>query len=156
MKRDFIYNGIHVGEHGFDPFIGELMGEPGSMYACKAPGYYLEGDTTEWRRDQRNYRLRFDHENLDQAHQEYIRTLSHFVDINWRNGMPHVMTVDATAFAKYFCKRCCKSESFSVLGNLFCSRMVRRKAAMNVYMVMAVIMIVITMSAGAIVRSWKR
>ena len=28
MKRDFIYNGIHVGEHGCDPFIGELMGEP--------------------------------------------------------------------------------------------------------------------------------
>ncbi|MBE6964655.1 MAG: hypothetical protein E7441_01315 [Ruminococcaceae bacterium] len=82
-------------------FLGETIGEPGSMYACKAPDYYINGDTTEWRKDQRNYRLRFDYENLSETHEEYVKTVSKFVDINKRSGMPNVMSVDATGFARY-------------------------------------------------------
>ena len=82
-------------------FLGELMGEPGSIYACKAAGYHFEGDTPEWRHDLRNFRLRFDIENMEEAHREYIKIFSHFVDINWKIGMPNVMTVDATNFSKY-------------------------------------------------------
>lgn len=193
MKRDIILNGIHIGEHGFDPdeiikeikerclgsgfnyvsirprgpefdqkyfvqwadflaknqvffsfnyltqypprglesrmfpetvakvkavaqgyFLGELHGEPGSSYACKLPGYYMMTqkdvrqiggveealDPTKYRSIYTNYRLE-KHTDMQQAHNAYVERFSKFTNINKRYGMPNILCVEATCFAKY-------------------------------------------------------
>ena len=95
-------------------FLGELHGEPGSMYACKLPGYYLAAakdmlqtgkeqgkiDPTQYRSIYRNFRLQ-KYDDMKQAHEGYIRQLSEFTDVNKKYGMPNILCVDASGFAKY-------------------------------------------------------
>ena len=97
-----------------DYFLGELHGEAGSSYACKLPGYYMmankdvrqiggetaQVDPTQYRSIYRNYRLET-YDDVEQAHNGYIKAFSKFTDVNKKYGMPGILCVEATCFAKY-------------------------------------------------------
>ena len=111
VRSDII---ARIKEAGGEYFLGEMRPEPGSAYACKLPGYYMEAakdfspevrqsmvvDPTQYRSIARAYHLER-HNDMEQAHAGYIKNLSRFIDINKRYGMPETLSVDATAFAKY-------------------------------------------------------
>ena len=90
-----------------DYFLGETIGEPGSAYAGKLPGYYLNPEDPTYYGAAKsvgnrtgNYRLKT-YEDMEQAHKGYVKLVKEFMDQNKEMGMPNVLCVDATAFAKY-------------------------------------------------------
>ena len=90
-----------------DYFLGETIGEPGSAYAGKLPGYYLNPEDPTYYGAAKsvgnrtgNYRLKT-YEDMEQAHKDYVKLVKEFMDQNKEMGMPNVLCVDATAFAKY-------------------------------------------------------
>ena len=90
-----------------DYFLGETIGEPGSAYAGKLPGYYLNPEDPTYYGSAKsvgnrsgNYRLKT-YGDMEQAHQGYVKLVKEFMDLNKDMGMPNVICVDATAFARY-------------------------------------------------------
>ncbi len=180
MKRDIVLNGVHIGEHGFDPekvideiyercikpglnfvtirtgymgrrkevpqeyfirwakymaenkiyfiflysiqhapdgrdscfdaetvakikevsgeyFIGDMIGETGSSFACKFAGYFNRGegagkDTTE---------VKTDYPDMKAAHEGYVEDVSKYIEIDKKLGMPNIVSVEATGLNKY-------------------------------------------------------
>lgn len=85
-----------------DYFLGDEIGEPASLYASKGAGYFLNSeDRITYAESLRNFRIRFDYEDIKQANEEYVKTVAHFVDIDKQAGMPYTICVDATAFSKH-------------------------------------------------------
>lgn len=85
-------------------YLGELFGEPGSMYACKLPGYYTGAgedtvDMASYGKKWLNFRLdRYD--DMKQAFEGYVNTFGKFVETAKRNGTPNALCVEANGFAK--------------------------------------------------------
>ena len=83
-------------------FLGDEIGEPGSLYACKGAGYFVNAnDRITYGKGLRNFRIRFDYDNIQQANEAYIETVAKFVDIDKEAGMPYTICVDATALTKH-------------------------------------------------------
>ena len=55
-----------------DYFLGETIGEPGSAYAGKLPGYYLNQEDPTYYSGPRNHWLNV-YEDMEQAHKGYVR-----------------------------------------------------------------------------------
>ena len=78
-------------------FIGDMIGETGSTFACKFPGYYenieqVKGDVAV------DIRRRA---NVKEAHDDYVKSVSAFIDIDKALGMPDIVSVEATGLNKY-------------------------------------------------------
>ena len=77
-------------------FLGDMIGETGSTYACKFPGYYnLSGDKPNL------MMLKQDHPDMKSAEEAYLKSVSEYVDIDKELGMPNIFSVEATALSKY-------------------------------------------------------
>ncbi len=78
-------------------FIGDMIGETGSSFACKFPGYYRNikkrnGDSSvEIRR----------RASVKEAHDDYVKSVSKFIEIDKKLGMPDIVSVEATGLNKY-------------------------------------------------------
>ncbi len=74
-------------------FVGDMIGETGSSFACKFKGYYESNeDRTE---------IKTDFENVKLAADDYIDSVSEYIKTDKELGMPNVVSVEATALNKY-------------------------------------------------------
>ncbi len=91
-------------------YLGELLGEPGSQYACKLANYYAgpiaplnapDGAGLDFTRyaSHRNYRLR-GYDDMKSAASGYISILSNFVTASKKLGTPKAFCVEASALAR--------------------------------------------------------
>ena len=76
-------------------FLGDAIREPGTSYAAKAPGYF---PTQNKRGDPAIIKFARD---MEEAHKNYVKTLSDFAATDREFGMPEVFTVEATTLVKY-------------------------------------------------------
>lgn len=75
-------------------FIGDMLGETGSSSACKLAGYFYgkRMDSTK---------IRTDYADMEEAHRGYLQTVSRYVDVDKKLGMPDIISTEATALSKY-------------------------------------------------------
>lgn len=78
-------------------FIGDMIGETGSSFAAKFPGYFKKkGDVvTEFTE------IKTDYMDMKAAHDGYIEDVKKYINVDKKLGMPNVMSVEATALNKY-------------------------------------------------------
>ncbi len=73
-------------------FLGDMIGETGSRFACKLPGYFFEGgDTLPPQNVPDTYT----------AKENYVKEVKKLIDIDKELGMPNTLTVEATSLNKY-------------------------------------------------------
>ena len=82
-------------------FLGDSLAEMGSSLGAKMPGYYTCGDSNYETKGRSEPELRFDFDNVKQAHDYFIETVSHVTELDRRAGVPNTMSVEATALVKY-------------------------------------------------------
>jgi len=75
-----------------DYFLGDMLGETGSSYACKLPGYYGTG---------RQVMPAQDAADMQQAKDAYLATVEGFADTAKWLGLPHIASVEATMLNNY-------------------------------------------------------
>ncbi len=79
-------------------FLGDMIGETGSSFACKFAGYYKlggqPGSSTE-------PKLTLDYPNMEAAHRGYVESVSRYIEIDRKLGMPNIVSVEATGLNKY-------------------------------------------------------
>ena len=75
-----------------DYFLGDMLGETGSSYACKLPGYY--GTAKQEMPTQ-------DAADMQAAKDAYFDTVRGFADTARWLGMPHIASVEATMLNNY-------------------------------------------------------
>lgn len=80
-------------------FLGEELGEMGSSGACKLPGYFVKGNTTDMRTD--NAPIKVGCADMEEAHKEYLGSISGFVEVDKKHKMPNILSIEATALNKY-------------------------------------------------------
>ena len=68
-------------------FIGDILGELGSVYACKWQGYPIKTPQ--------------DVKSLSEAKRNYINAVKHYIYVDRELGIDNVLTVEATALSKY-------------------------------------------------------
>lgn len=73
-------------------FLGDMLGETGSSYACKLPGYYGTG---------RQVMPAQDAADMQQAKDAYLATVEGFADTAKWLGLPHIASVEATMLNNY-------------------------------------------------------
>lgn len=80
-------------------FLGDMIGETGSIYACKFPGYYKKGASGS------NYgKIDCSFPNMKAAEESYIENVSPYIKTAHDLGMPNVFSVEATGLNKYNAK----------------------------------------------------
>lgn len=79
-------------------FIGDMIGETGSSFACKFPGYYKK---KPGRRNGDSHVMLKNRESMKEAHDDYVAGVSKFIEIDKALGMPDVVSVEATGLNKY-------------------------------------------------------
>ena len=77
-------------------YIGDMIGETGSSFACKFPGYYNRGeaggtDTTQIT----------EYPDMKAAHEGYVADVSKYIEIDKKLGVPEIVSVEATGLNKY-------------------------------------------------------
>ncbi|MBR3934772.1 MAG: hypothetical protein IKJ68_12815 [Clostridia bacterium] len=82
-----------------DYFLGDMIGETGSTFACKFPGYYKKGTP-----DAKMVELDCGFPNMKSAEESYIKSVSKYIKTAHSLGMPNVFSVEATALNKYNAK----------------------------------------------------
>ena len=75
-----------------DLFLGDMLGETGSSYACKLPGYYGTG---------RQVMPAQDAADMQAAKDAYLATVEGFADTARRIGLDHIASVEATMLNNY-------------------------------------------------------
>lgn len=80
-------------------FVGDMIGETGSSFACKFAGYYNQSEDVGTHVDPAKIRIDFD--NMKEATQGYIESVSKYIDIDKKLNMPNIMSVEATGLNKY-------------------------------------------------------
>jgi len=73
-------------------FIGDMIGEVGSSFCCKLPGYFIPG---------REQKPKQDAKNMQEARDNYIKTVANFVDYDKSIGVDDVVSVEATVLNNY-------------------------------------------------------
>jgi len=79
-------------------FLGDMIGETGSIYACKFPGYYKKGASDS------NYVMDNAFPDMKTAEDNYIKSVSKYIEKAHELGMPNVFSVEATGLNKYNAK----------------------------------------------------
>ena len=77
-------------------FVGDMIGETGSSFACKWPGYYRKNGAG---RDANN--MPKQHTDMKEAHDGYVESVSKFIKIDHDLGVPAIVSVEATGLNKY-------------------------------------------------------
>lgn len=77
-------------------YVGDMIGETGSSFACKFPGYYNRGevggtDTTQITT----------YHDMKAAHEGYVADVSKYIEIDKKLGVPAIVSVEATGLNKY-------------------------------------------------------
>ncbi len=75
-------------------FLGDMLGETGSSFACKLPGYY----TTSYRNHEMPAQ---DAPDMQAAKEAYLKTVSGFSDTAHWLGLDHIASVEATMLNNY-------------------------------------------------------
>ena len=75
-----------------DYFLGDMLGETGSSYACKLPGYYSTG---------RQEMPAQDATDMQMAKDAYLATVRGFAETAKELGLPHIASVEATMLNNY-------------------------------------------------------
>ncbi len=75
-------------------FLGDMLGETGSSYACKLPGYYGAGPRSQ-------VRPRQDVKDMEEAKNAYLGTVKGFADTAQWLGLEHIASVEATMLNNY-------------------------------------------------------
>ncbi len=75
-------------------FLGDMIGETGSIYACKFPGYYKKGAQI----------IGSGFPNMKAAEESYIENVSQYIKTARELGMPNIFSVEATGLNKYNAK----------------------------------------------------
>lgn len=75
-----------------DYFLGDMLGETGSSYACKLPGYYGTG---------RQVMPAQDAADMREAKDAFLSTVKGFADTAKWLGLPHIASVEATMLNNY-------------------------------------------------------
>lgn len=79
-------------------FLGDMIGETGSSFACKFAGYYkLDGQPGK----SSEPKLTLDYLDMEAAHRGYVESVSKYIEIDRKLGMPNVVSVEATGLNKY-------------------------------------------------------
>ena len=78
-------------------YIGDMIGETGSSYACKFPAYYNRGEG----RGRGRTKLKTDYPDMKAAHEGYIANVSKYVAVDKKLGFSEVVSVEATGLNKY-------------------------------------------------------
>lgn len=78
-------------------FLGDILGETGSSFACKFEGYYNSGDGSF----KDDYVPETDIPDMETAHKKYIEFLNSYISVAKKMDMPHIVSVEATALNKY-------------------------------------------------------
>ncbi len=73
-------------------FIGDMIGEVGSSFCCKLPGYFIPAHEAMPPQDAAN---------MQQAKDNYIKAVSHLIDIDRKLGIDDIISVEATALNSY-------------------------------------------------------
>ncbi len=73
-------------------FLGDMLGETGSSYACKLPGYYGTG---------RQVMPAQDAADMQQAKDAYLKTVEGFAETARKLQLPHIASVEATMLNNY-------------------------------------------------------
>lgn len=78
-------------------FLGDMIGETGSSYACKFPGYYTEANERS-----NDSKITFEcHDSVKDAHDTYVESVSKLIEIDKKLGIPAIVSVEATGLNKY-------------------------------------------------------
>lgn len=77
-------------------FLGEMLGEVGSSFACKFAGYY-DREEVGWD----TFVTLENHDDMESAANGYVRAAKKVVGIAQRLNMPHIVAVEATGLNKY-------------------------------------------------------
>ncbi|MBE6966541.1 MAG: hypothetical protein E7441_10980 [Ruminococcaceae bacterium] len=77
-------------------YIGDMIGETGSSFACKLAGYFNRGeargtDTTQIT----------EYPDMKAAHEGYVADVSKYIEIDKKLGVPAIVSVEATGLNKY-------------------------------------------------------
>ncbi len=80
-------------------FLGDMIGETGSIYACKFPGYYKQGSL-----DSKYDVIKSGFPNMKAAEDSYIENVSKYIKKAHELGMPNIFSVEATGLNKYNAK----------------------------------------------------
>lgn len=80
-------------------FLGDMIGETGSIYACKFPGYYKKGA-----KGSGMGKIETNFPNMKAAEDSYIENVSKYIKTARKLGMPNVFSVEATGLNKYNAK----------------------------------------------------
>ena len=78
-------------------FLGDILGETGSSFACKFEGYYNSGDGSF----KDDYVPETDIPDMEAAHTKYIEFLNSYIYLAKKMDMPQIISVEATALNKY-------------------------------------------------------
>lgn len=78
-------------------FLGDMIGEIGSSFACKFAGYFNRGAGKEVDASG----IKTDYLDMAAAHAGYVANVSEYVRIDRGLGMPDIMSVEATGLNKY-------------------------------------------------------
>lgn len=76
-------------------FLGDMIGETGSIFACKFPGYYQKGG---------QYVIDGGFPDMKAAEDSYIESVSKYIRKDRELGMPNIFSVEATGLNKYNAK----------------------------------------------------
>ncbi len=78
-------------------FIGDMIGETGSSFACKFPGYYRN---IKKRNGDSSVEIK-KRASVKEAHDDYVKSVSKFIEVDKKLGMPDIVSVEATGLNKY-------------------------------------------------------
>lgn len=81
-------------------YIGDMIGETGSSFACKFAGYYTPEQGADFSDP---LVIRTDYPDMKAAAQEYKKYVSGLVEIDNELEVPNILSVEATVLSRYNC-----------------------------------------------------
>lgn len=78
-------------------FLGDMIGETGSSFACKFPGYFNRKEGT----GADPTVIKTDYADMKAAHEGYISDIERYIGIDRKLNMPKIAAVEATGLNKY-------------------------------------------------------
>lgn len=78
-------------------FIGDMLGETGSSFACKFPGYYNIGQG----KGKDTFVPDCNISDMEEAHKKYLDFVGKYIEVEKEVGMPEIISTEATNLNKY-------------------------------------------------------
>ena len=81
-----------------DYFLGDMIGETGSSFACKMKGYFNLKDLSA---GTDKSKIKIDYVDMKEAHEGYVESIKKYIATNKELEMPDILSVEATGLNKY-------------------------------------------------------